>query len=92
MDTHLATLIANKSGIQAFGTVAETSVTLLGSQVNKPDAPRERNLLHAYALLHFDDPELLVAICQQVVQLDLVLFLPCPEDSPGSRTMEGAGS
>lgn len=89
---HLATLISNKSRIQPFCAVVETSVTLLGGQVDILDAPREVNLLHRYSLLHFDDPELLVAICQQVIQLDLVLVLACPEDSPGNWTIEGTGS
>lgn len=89
---HLATLISNKSRIQPFCGVVETSATLLSSQVNMLWAPREVNLLRRYPLLRLDDPKLLVAICQQVVQLDLVLFLGCPVDSPGSWTDEGTGS
>lgn len=81
---HLVTLISNKSRIQPFCAVVET---LLGILVIILDAPWEVNIL-----LHSDDPEILVAICQQVVQLDLVLFLTCPEDSPGSWTVEGTWS
>lgn len=89
---HLGTLISNKSGIQPSCTVVETSVTLLGSQVKILDSPREVNLLHRYALLHFADTELLVEVCKQVVQLVLVLFLACPDGSAGSWTTECTGS
>lgn len=83
------TLISKKSGIQPFCVVVETSLTLQAIQVIILHAPREVKVLHRYSLLHFEDPEILIAICQQVVQLDLVLFLTCPEDSPGSWTVEG---
>lgn len=89
---HLVTLISNKSGIQPFCVVVETSLTLLAAQVITLHAPREFSILHRYSPLHFEDPEILIAICQQVVQLDLVLFLPCPEDSPGCWTVEDTWS
>lgn len=89
---HLGTLVSNKSRIQPFCAVVEISITLQDSKVNVLDPLREVKLLPWYSVFHFNDPEIFIAICQHVLQLDHVLFLPCPKDSPGSWSDEGAGS
>lgn len=93
LDSYLCpiSLISNKSEIHKFCAMVETRVTPLAREISVLDAPREAKLLHRYPLLHFNDPEFLVAIVQQVLQPDRVLFLPCPEDSPGSGSDEGTG-